>query len=130
VTYLTDDQLRQIEALLSQREAQLQAEVRAMKQAMTPPPDTAGRDVRDRVDDGDERLLVGLDHVQLVRDQEELRDIEEARERIRKGSYGHCLECGEPIGVARLLAQPTAKFCLLHQAAWEKAHPAAPRFTM
>jgi hypothetical protein len=41
-----------------------------------------------RSDVGDEALLIGLDHVQLQRDQEELVNIDAARERMRAGTYG------------------------------------------
>ena len=34
--------------------------------------------------------------------------IDEALRRIADGSYGYCEDTGEPIGIARLLARPTA----------------------
>ena len=45
-----------------------------------------------------------------VRDRERklLKKIGEALTRIEDGSYGWCEETGDPIGVARLLARPTA----------------------
>lgn len=47
-----------------------------------------------------------------VRDRERklLHKIDEALARIEDGSYGWCEETGEPIGVARLMARPTATF--------------------
>jgi DnaK suppressor protein len=49
-----------------------------------------------------------------VRDRERklLKKIDEALARIADGSYGWCEETGEPIGVPRLLARPTATLCL------------------
>jgi DnaK suppressor protein len=41
-----------------------------------------------------------------------LKKIEEALLRIEQGTYGWCEETGEPIGILRLLARPTAAFCL------------------
>lgn len=41
-----------------------------------------------------------------------LRDIDNALERIKKGSYGICKYCGEEIGEKRLLARPTASACV------------------
>jgi RNA polymerase-binding transcription factor DksA len=102
--------------------------VRAVKAAAPGPAQPREHDPQDEADAGDERLLTGLDHLQLLRDQEELVDIDAARERMRTGRYGLCLECGEPIPFARLRAKPTAKYCLLHQAEWERRHPAAPPF--
>lgn len=49
-----------------------------------------------------------------VRDRERklLKKIEEALARIESGEYGWCQETGEPIGIPRLLARPTATLCL------------------
>ena len=44
------------------------------------------------------------------REQKLIPKIRQALERIRLGEYGYCLETGEPIGVPRLLARPTAEF--------------------
>ena len=41
-----------------------------------------------------------------------LRDIDNALERIKKGSYGICKYCGKDIGEKRLLALPTASACV------------------
>jgi RNA polymerase-binding transcription factor DksA len=125
---LTDDQLRQIVDLLSRREAELQADVHDAKDAGVASPEPRPREVHDPVDNADERFLEGLDHVQLLRDQEELRDIEGARERIRQRRFGLCEACDQPIPYARLLVQPTARFCLQHQAEWESSHPSVPPF--
>lgn len=45
------------------------------------------------------------------REQKLLPKIQQSLERIRQGDYGYCLESGEPIGIARLLARPTAEYC-------------------
>jgi DnaK suppressor protein len=49
-----------------------------------------------------------------VRDRERklLKKIAQALKRIDDGSYGWCEDTGEPIGIARLLARPTASLCL------------------
>ena len=49
-----------------------------------------------------------------VRDRERklMKKIDQALARIDDGSYGWCEETGEPIGVPRLLARPTATLCL------------------
>lgn len=41
-----------------------------------------------------------------------LRDIDNALERIKKGSYGICKYCGKDIGEKRLLARPIASACV------------------
>lgn len=42
------------------------------------------------------------------RDRKLLKKIGEALERVETEEYGYCEESGEPIGLARLLARPTA----------------------
>ena len=42
------------------------------------------------------------------RERKLLKKIDEALARITAGSYGFCADTGEPIGIARLLARPTA----------------------
>lgn len=47
----------------------------------------------------------------VEREQKLLPKIQKSLEAIRTGDYGYCLESGEPIGIARLLARPTAEYC-------------------
>ncbi|WP_086933874.1 TraR/DksA C4-type zinc finger protein [Agarilytica rhodophyticola] len=47
----------------------------------------------------------------VEREQKLLPKIQQSLERIRLGEYGYCLESGEPIGIPRLLARPTAEYC-------------------
>ena len=42
----------------------------------------------------------------------ELAEIDEAIARIERGEYGQCETCGEPIGIERLRAIPTARECI------------------
>jgi DnaK suppressor protein len=46
------------------------------------------------------------------RERKLIRKIDEALARIEDGSYGYCLETGEPIGVKRLEARPVATLSL------------------
>ncbi len=41
-----------------------------------------------------------------------LREIDLALGRVEDGTYGECLECGEPIAPGRLRANPTARLCI------------------
>lgn len=51
-----------------------------------------------------------------IRDREyaKLRKIDLALERIQDGTYGHCEECEEEIGMKRLENQPWADLCITH----------------
>jgi len=44
--------------------------------------------------------------------EKSLEDIDKALERIKKGTYGICKYCGNPISAKRLLARPTAGACI------------------
>ena len=53
-------------------------------------------------------------------DQNRLAMIDRALDRIKLGTYGLCLECGEPIAEARLEAIPYAALCIGCQSADER----------
>jgi DnaK suppressor protein len=53
-------------------------------------------------------------------EREQLRLVEEALTRMREGSYGLCLQTGEPIPLARLRAVPWARYALEVQEHVEK----------
>lgn len=59
---------------------------------------------------------------QRVRDRERklLKKIEQSLARIERGEYGYCLETGEPIGIPRLLARPTAELSIEAQEKHER----------
>jgi RNA polymerase-binding protein DksA len=48
----------------------------------------------------------------MERDTFQLREIEDALERLESGSYGRCEGCDKPIGVERLKALPSARLCM------------------
>lgn len=59
---------------------------------------------------------------QRVRDRERklLKKINASLSRIADGSYGYCLESGDPIGIPRLLARPTAELSIEAQEKHER----------
>lgn len=58
---------------------------------------------------------------EVERDRAELSLVEGALQRMERGAYGVCIECGEPIAPARLLAQPAAPRCADCQQRAERA---------
>ncbi|HEY6898737.1 MAG TPA: RNA polymerase-binding protein DksA [Rhodocyclaceae bacterium] len=66
--------------------------------------------------DPSDRATIEEDHtLELrVRDRERkhLHKIDQALARIEEGTYGWCEETGDPIGIPRLLARPTASYCI------------------
>lgn len=54
-------------------------------------------------------------NIPLVAELEERHtDIVEALEKMEQGVYGVCEECGEPIPLERLKANPAARTCIAH----------------
>lgn len=54
------------------------------------------------------------------RDRKLIEKINAALDRIEDGTYGYCLETGDPIGILRLEARPTATLCIEAQERHER----------
>lgn len=67
-------------------------------------------------------LLVDLDLAEINRDVVELREVELALQRLHAGTYGLCMDCGEPIAEDRLESLASAVRCLDCQARHESKH--------
>ncbi|MFD8718549.1 TraR/DksA family transcriptional regulator [Streptomyces sp. NPDC059629] len=48
----------------------------------------------------------------LSQAREHLNDLDRALERLERGDYGRCEQCGEPIPMERLEVRPAAKTCV------------------
>ena len=57
-------------------------------------------------------VLVDLNLAEIDRDARELRAIQDALARLKRGEYGYCQRCGEEIPAARLEAMPQATLCV------------------
>lgn len=73
----------------------------------------------DRVNDNaasdtDAKEEVDHERIEALREEikADLKAIEETLERIKKGTYGFCGNCGKMIDTDRLNINPTAKFCM------------------
>jgi DnaK suppressor protein len=75
-------------------------------------------DEADRATQEEEHVLV-----QRIRDRErkQLHKIDRALDRIANGTYGYCDVSGEPIGLRRLIARPTATLSIEEQERHERA---------
>ncbi len=106
--YMGRDQLDHFRGILSSWKRDLMEEVDRtmshMKDEAANPPDP-----------NDRATLESEFALELrTRDRERklIRKIDEALSRIEDGSYGYCVETGEPIGVKRLEARPVATLCI------------------
>lgn len=80
----------------------------------------------DREDDATASLLVDLNLSELDRDVEELRAVQGALGRLRRGEYGRCQSCGRQISPARLEAIPQAALCIDCQTRAEESRVSTP----
>lgn len=85
-----------------------------------------GGQVRDYEDDSLADLLVDVNLAEVTRNVQQMRDIESALKRIALGTYGRCVDCGQPIERQRLEVYPTAKRCTRCQQIYEHDHATAP----
>lgn len=79
---------------------------------------------QESVADPADRATVEEEHALELRTRDRerklLKKIDQALGRIADNSYGYCEETGEPIGLARLLARPTATLSVEAQARRER----------
>lgn len=101
--YMNEAQLAFFRDRLRRQKEELLANVRDTSEHLRETEATS--DVSDRATQEEEQALE-----LRTRDRERklLKKIDEALQRIEEGAYGYCAETGEPIGVRRLLARPTA----------------------
>lgn len=104
--YMNQEQLNFFKNLLIRLHNDTRDRIRETKQQISVRPDLS--DESDRAS-WEEQCAISMRIVD--REQKLLAKIQQALERIRLGSFGYCLESGEPIGIARLLVRPTAEYC-------------------
>ena len=110
------------EQVLRDRQRRLLQEVQtALSQPLQEHERDASRGVEDAGDESIAAMLTDVRTAETARDTAELRAIDAALARIADGTYGVCGDCAEPIGRARLAAEPTATRCVECQRKRERA---------
>ena len=121
------DDMREYEATLRRRYEDLWADVRRELQKHH---GEQYEDIIDaRGDAGDlatADLLLDLNLTEIDRDVDELRAVEHALAKIKRGTYGVCESCGKAIDPARLRAVPYATLCIDCQARAERNTSTTP----
>ena len=111
-----------LDTMLQAQRQKLRAEVRTKLNVQDDP---ALLGLRNRMEDTDDwavaDLETALDVAEISRTAAELQAVDAALARIADGTYGACVECGEPIPYARLAAYPTAARCIACQEKLEVA---------
>lgn len=75
-------------------------------------------------DDNEYASMVSEMHFNVAlreRESRQLKDVREALARLKDPEFGYCEECGEPIALARLKANPLAIYCITCQEQVERA---------
>ncbi|MCB9832034.1 MAG: TraR/DksA family transcriptional regulator [Planctomycetes bacterium] len=103
--------------LLARRDAILEERGRSFRRMQESTCDVAADPVDRAAGNCDFDVAVG----QASIEGEELVAVAEALARIEDGAFGLCEECEQPIGDKRLLALPSARYCIGCQTALEKA---------
>lgn len=81
-----------------------------------------GRVPADVADEASGDALADIKVALIDRQMKEIRDIEAAMARIQEGNYAACVDCGDMIAYARLLAYPTATRCAACQERHERLY--------
>ena len=104
--YMNTEQLEFFRNMLIELHNTTRERIRDAKAQMLTPPELGDQADRATWEEQCSILMRIVD-----REQKLLPKIKLSLERIRTGDYGYCLETGEPIGIARLMARPTAEVC-------------------
>jgi DnaK suppressor protein len=125
---LSDADLQGLRRQLSERRDALREEVRRIKEEEADAPSQQSHDQNEDAGElGEEHIRHAVRYAEQERDQLELREIDDALERMDTHRYGECVDCGMDIPLRRLQAQPAARRCVKCQQAFEHTHPSAPR---
>ena len=120
---MDDQQRAELAGLLEARRRELTDATERLRTGLSTPAEGGWPEVRDSVEDGDARMMATMDVTSLRRQEDELREVVQALDRLRTGGYGRCETCDQEIPYARLQVRPEARFCIRHEEAWEHAHP-------
>lgn len=129
--HLSAQELREFDALLRQRHAQLREDVH---NALMESEDSQYQALAGRVHDPGEEsvadLITDLNIRQIDYLAQELYATESSFARMRNGTYGVCIDCGSQINIERLRAVPTALRCIDCQSRQEKDYAGGATPTM
>lgn len=120
--HLKHSQIAQLDRMLERRALDLRSEIRRLllESDQQHFRDLAGT-VHDSADEAVADELADIGAAFLDRHVSELREVQAARERLAKGSYGLCADCGSPLEWQRLRAFPAATRCVFCVERREKA---------
>jgi DnaK suppressor protein len=101
--YMNPIQRQFFKKILTDMQEDLKKEISSARESML-----ATGDVGDSLDIASDAEILQLSLRTTERKTKLLHKVEEALIRVENGTYGFCVESGNPIGLNRLLARPTA----------------------
>nr|WP_294507649.1 TraR/DksA C4-type zinc finger protein [uncultured Rhodopila sp.] len=114
--FLNPRQLEYFRLRLEKLRADLSQELSVISH---PKSEEGGRE-GDQADQASAETERDLEQINRDRVRVLLRQTEQALARLQNGSFGYCEDTGEPIGLKRLIAQPTTSLSLEAQEARER----------
>ena len=111
------EQLHHMNTVLSQKKQELEEAIGQMQNDLATMPHNLA-DPADQATLSTDRQLALLRQQRLLH---QLHEVEQALHQLANGEYGLCEECGEEIGVPRLVARPSARLCIECQEQLERA---------
>ena len=97
-----------------------------MQSAVTEGRQTTTDDLQDAADQAVQSYQKELIFLQGSKGHSQLAEVRSALSRLEDGSFGECLQCGNPIGEKRLEAVPWAAHCIACQEKIENGEIADP----
>lgn len=119
MTHLTVQQLSQLRSLLTQQQADIQHRLKnnehyGLQESMRDSTGELSEIDNHPADAATELYNRSMDISLLERDEHELDNIDAALSAMDKGTYGLCIDCGNPIPMERLSAIPSTRYCREH----------------
>lgn len=114
---LTETELKEFQNKLLNRKVQIEKNLRGTSLELEEMRDLELNDEGDFAAASAEAII---DSAILVQQRKELNEIELALDKIKKGTYGTCEMCEEPIGIERLEVKNFARFCITCREITEK----------
>ena len=113
---LSESEMAVLESTLKERHAHLREEVREERADSENERDRrSAREVQDRGDEANTGQWREANAAMIGHHEGEIQGIQAALSRLASGTYGLCVDCGEPIGFNRLQAWPLANRCVACQ---------------
>ena len=108
----TQDDLNRFEALLVERRRLLLSDLQALEDAGARDASEVSAMSSHLADFGSDRAASDVSLGRRESESTEVQEIDDARERIKEGTFGRCETCEKPIAKDRLEAIPYARLCL------------------